>query len=413
MKPISSITTPPPPLLEDQAREGEPALTMGLALSGGGSRAIAFHLGCLRALHDLGVLSQVKILSTVSGGSVIGALYSAFDEPFCDFEERVRVMLESGLASPTLKVAVTTMEGMKASACFLFIACADIVHAAVSSLLWLTSLLLPPQARKGWRIGDKAVSIRRAASRTTIFRRAVDATLFNGAPLVVNGQGKPRLVINAAELRTGSAFYFSPDESGSWRLGKLAKTDLTYADAVTASAAYPLFLPALDLNWPFNKRDGSRRMERILLTDGGVYDNLGLAPLWPQRDPAVSLNVLPVDFIICCRAGYGLRFDPPTHFLTGRLASAFACALDRTQNAAMNRLFDLRDSGKLKGFILPYLGQDDARLGAPPIDLVSREEAFAYPTDFSAMSAEWIDRLSRRGEQLTKALWAEHVGEPN
>lgn len=401
---------PPPPEAEDPGDAS--TLTIGLALSGGGSRAIAFHLGCLRALHDLGVLSRIKVLSTVSGGSVIGALYSAFDEPFPDFERRVRTMLGLGLAVPTVKAALTTIEGVKALACFLLVACADVILAAFSLLLRLVSLLMPPEARKNWQIGDRNHSLRRAASRTTIFRRAVDATLFGGAALVVKGQGKPRLVINAAELRTGSAFYFSPDESGSWRLGKLAKTDLTYADAVTASAAYPLFLPALDMNWPFNMRDGSRRMERVLLTDGGVYDNLGLAPLWPQRDPAVSLNVLPVDFIICCRAGYGLRFDPPSHFLTGRLTSAFACALDRAQNAAMNRLFDLRDSGKLKGFILPYLGQDDARLSVPPKDLVSREDAYAYPTDFSAMSAEWIDRLSRRGEQLTKALWAEHVGKP-
>ena len=27
---------------------------IGLALSGGGSRAMAFHLGCLRALNDMG-----------------------------------------------------------------------------------------------------------------------------------------------------------------------------------------------------------------------------------------------------------------------------------------------------------------------------------------------------------------------
>jgi NTE family protein len=50
---------------------------IGLALSGGGSRAIAFHLGCLRALHRLGLLDRVAILSTVSGGSVIGAYFHA------------------------------------------------------------------------------------------------------------------------------------------------------------------------------------------------------------------------------------------------------------------------------------------------------------------------------------------------
>ena len=89
---------------------------------------------------------------------------------------------------------------------------------------------------------------------------------------------------------------------------------IALAHAVTASAAYPLLLPALDESLPFDRRDGSRLAERVILTGGGVYDNLGLAPLWPGRDTSVSLNVRPVDTIICCRAGYGLRQDPPTQF---------------------------------------------------------------------------------------------------
>lgn len=43
---------------------------IGLALSGGGSSAMAFHLGCLRALHEIQLLSRVGVLSTISGGSV-------------------------------------------------------------------------------------------------------------------------------------------------------------------------------------------------------------------------------------------------------------------------------------------------------------------------------------------------------
>jgi len=39
---------------------------IALALSGGGSRAIAFHLGCLRALNERGVLQKVSVISAVS-----------------------------------------------------------------------------------------------------------------------------------------------------------------------------------------------------------------------------------------------------------------------------------------------------------------------------------------------------------
>ncbi len=169
-----------------------------------------------------------------------------------------------------------------------------------------------------------------------------------------------------------------------------------------------MLLPALDEVLHFEKRDGTCRSQRVTLTDGGVYDNLGLAPLWPDRDPEVSFNVTDIDFIICCRAGYGLRFDPPSQFLLARLKSAFACVHDRAQNAAMKRLFDLTQAGRLKGFLLPYLGQNDSRLMFPPDDLVRRDETYAYPTDFSAMPRDWIDKLSRRGEQLTAALIAEH-----
>ena len=49
--------------------------TIGLALSGGGFRAAAFHLGVLQRLRELGLLRRVMVLSTVSGGSIVGAAW--------------------------------------------------------------------------------------------------------------------------------------------------------------------------------------------------------------------------------------------------------------------------------------------------------------------------------------------------
>ena len=54
-------------------------LTIAISLSGGGARAMAFHLGCLRALHTAGLLERADVLSCVSGGSVIGAIYVTHD----------------------------------------------------------------------------------------------------------------------------------------------------------------------------------------------------------------------------------------------------------------------------------------------------------------------------------------------
>ncbi len=381
---------------------------IGLALSGGGSRAIAFHLGCLRALHELGLLEHVKVLSTVSGGSVIGALYAANEEPFPAFEEKVRAVLSRGFAKPAIRKAVTTMEGLRALYCWLVLLLINGFLLVLFCLGRLVSYLAPPDQRHRWRFDRSRAPLRRFASRTTILQRVFDDEVFGGMRFRDLPPTAPLLIVNAADLRTGSAFYFSRNSSGSWRLGELADRDVTLAHAVTASAAYPLFLPALDENLPFDKKDRSRRVERVTLTDGGVYDNLGLAPLWPDRDPSVSLNVSKVDSIICCRAGYGLRFDPPSQFFLARLKSAFATVHDRSQNAATKRLFDLKNAGVLRNVLLPYLGQDDRRLKYPPHDLVTREDAYAYPTDFSAMPHEWIDKLSRRGEQLTRAVIAEH-----
>ena len=142
----------------------------------------------------------------------------------------------------------------------------------------------------------------------------------------------------------------------------------------------------------------------MLLTDGGIYDNLGLACLWPDRSPDVSLNVIPINTIICCSAGYGLRQDPPSQFIFARMLSVFSTTFDRAQNAAIKRLHEMKQFGQIKDFIIPYLGQLDRQLPNPPANLVRREEAHAYPTNFNAMPAEWIERLSLRGEQLTFCL---------
>ena len=48
---------------------------LGLALAGGGFRASLFHIGVLRRMAELDMLRYVEVLSTVSGGSIVGALY--------------------------------------------------------------------------------------------------------------------------------------------------------------------------------------------------------------------------------------------------------------------------------------------------------------------------------------------------
>ena len=56
---------------------GEWPPNVGLALSGGGTRSASFSIGVLKALHELGILKKVKVISSVSGGSY--ANYSIFN----------------------------------------------------------------------------------------------------------------------------------------------------------------------------------------------------------------------------------------------------------------------------------------------------------------------------------------------
>src|SRR5262245_42422448 len=46
---------------------------LALCLSGGGFRAALFHLGAVGRLNEIGVLSQVDTISSVSGGSILAA----------------------------------------------------------------------------------------------------------------------------------------------------------------------------------------------------------------------------------------------------------------------------------------------------------------------------------------------------
>jgi len=382
------------PCLTDGAR-------IALALSGGGSRAMAFHLGTLRALRSAGLLERVATISAVSGGSVLAALYCSSPGDFDAFEATTRSALARGFLRPALFKAVTTLEGLKAAANVVSIAADRLAAFAVRQRFGRVA------PRRADRVDWLAESpIMRRASRTTILRR-VFSELFGGALLADLRPDRPKLIVVACELRARSAFYFAKEGASSWRLGTADPRGIEIAHAVAASAAYPAALPALDEVVPFTK-GGRTTRSRVILTDGGVYDNLGLAPLWPDRDPGISQHVDRYDLIVASRAGYALRQSPASSLWPSRMRAVVESLHARSQNLAVNRAFDLQRAGRLR-FLLPYLDQDDGRLACPPPDLVPRERVADYPTDFAAMPNEMIDLISRRGEQVTAALIEEHL----
>lgn len=373
----------------------------GLALSGGGARAMAFHLGCLRALDRRGLLDRIETIASVSGGSVIAALYCQHDGDFASFETKVRKVLAQGFLGQSLVIAATTFEGLKALGWF----AATLADRSAAALVRWTLAWIFPRLLQTWP-WLRACPFRRRYSRATILRRTFDR-LFEHAQLTDLRDDRPKLIVIACELQARSAFYFAKDRIGSWRLGEASASGVSLAHAVTASAAFPGALPALDETMRFTKvvNGVSKHQDaRVILTDGGVYDNLGLAPFWPGREKGVSLFVKHHRRIIACRAGYGLHMTPPVSLWPSRMLGVLESLHARSQNLAVNRLFDLQRAGLFDGVILPYLDQNDAELTHRPDNYVSRAEVDAYPTNFSAMPSEWIDRLSLRGEQQVDAL---------
>jgi NTE family protein len=373
---------------------------LALALSGGGSRAIAFHLGCLRALHDLKLLEQVNTITAVSGGSVLAGIYCSHSGSFDSFETKVREVLSRGFVRPALIRAVTSTDGLKAVG----YATALMIERAIAMVARLTLRLLK-KGRPGEHWPNSAPFLRNA-SRTTILRNVFSET-FNHCKLEELREDRPTLIVIACELRSKAAFYFTKKQLHCWRYGSASVEGVELADAVVASAAYPAALPALDQVLVFSK-NRKTNAHRITLTDGGVYDNLGLAPLWPDRDFSDSMIVERHDWIIACRAGYGLDVTEPASVWMSRMQAAFESVFARAQNLATKRLFDLKESGKLKGFLLPYLGQKDSSLKFAPPDLVSEKVTAGYATNFNAMGTEWIDQLVKRGEQIVHAQIKEH-----
>lgn len=89
----------------DQIDAEGPRPGIALCLSGGGYRAMVFHVGSLWRLHELGLLAKLDRISSVSGGSItagaLGLHWSWLQEGRGSFEELVAAPIRA-LASRTI-----------------------------------------------------------------------------------------------------------------------------------------------------------------------------------------------------------------------------------------------------------------------------------------------------------------------
>jgi NTE family protein len=120
-------------------------------------------------------------------------------------------------------------------------------------------------------------------------RQAYDRELFRGATLQ-NLPDTPRFVINATNVQSTALFRFSRPYIWDYRVGRIDRPDVSLAHAVAASSAFPPVLSPLELDlskYRFVPGSGTD-LERppfttnAVLTDGGVYDNMGLETAWKR-----------------------------------------------------------------------------------------------------------------------------------
>lgn len=231
--------------LSERLREG-----VALCLSGGGYRAMLFHLGVLWYLNDQGWLRRLDRVSSVSGGSIT-------------------------------------------SAC----------------LGWRWNRLSFDDRGRAVNFGDEVVDRVRRLAGTTIDRGAVLRGLFTfdsiGETLEKKYRGEmfgeatlqdlpdePRFVINATNLQSGVLFRFSKPFAWDYRVGKIANPRLGLAGVVAASSAFPPILSPVTLRFSetdFEEGSGEDLQRapyttKVVLTDGGVYDNMAIETAWKIYD---------------------------------------------------------------------------------------------------------------------------------
>jgi NTE family protein len=225
-----------------------PEAGMGLCLSGGGYRAMVFHVGVLWRLYEAGLLGGLKRISSVSGGSITAGLLALKWRDLSFIPANLKNDFVPKVVQPLRAMAGETID-------------ADAV---------IFGSLLPG------RISDRIA-------------RAYDTTLFKGATLQ-DLPDEPRFVINATNVQSGVLWRFMKPYMRDYRVGEVKTPVVPLAQAVAASSAFPPILSPFELRLdpskftPNSGADLQREpfTSRVVLTDGGVYDNLGLETVWKR-----------------------------------------------------------------------------------------------------------------------------------
>jgi NTE family protein len=316
---------------------------IGLAMSGGGFRAAAFHLGVMRKLDKMGILGKLDLISCVSGGSIAGAtLATNWANPSGALDK-----LDAYLR--TKSIAVASVIG---------------------------GILDPFESRL-----DKLAG-------------TYDRDLFSNRTLSTLSNG-PRAYFNATNLATGNMFSFvagggRPAEMGDYELGFVQAPGFKISRAVAASSAFPPVFPPLRLD-PSEYPPG-QEVEYVTLTDGGVYDNMGV-------NPTLRRNRNPLDYVIVSDGGKPFAINnQPTESGSMVLKAAIDIMMEQIRGIEFDRIQHRHLAGV--GAVPMWFSIDSREGETQPGDASS---ASSISTNLKRLSAEEMAVLTRHGGALLGA----------
>ena len=296
--------------------------SLAVAMSGGGHRATLFVLGALMYLVDAKVNADVTSIASVSGGSLTNGLVGQavnFRQTNSDqFRDRVAKPLATQIAnSGTLFAPIFTKIYL------VVLVVAGILVFAIPALVpspWWVRLLLFFAGTMiwGWIFGV----------RGRVCARAFNTTLFSpgGRETKLADVKKPDLdhVICSTEFRSAEQVYFAGDFVYSYALGYGVPANLSLAKAVQASAAFPGGFPPSILSTKQHGFAGAPSPAaggppappaEMVLTDGGVYDNMG--EQWARgyadrikRCPNLDRGRMPPNQLVVVNASARIPWNP-------------------------------------------------------------------------------------------------------
>lgn len=256
---------------------------IGLALSGGGYRATLFAAGSLLRLNEWGMLPAITTITSVSGGA-ISAGYLACKWDKLEFLQQPQAGRPAGYATNLQQEVIQPL--------------LDFCRVSIDRKSVLKGLFSIKHT-----IGDKVSA-------------CYDKHLYQYRLLssVAQKPNAPEFVFYGTNYATGVSVQISKDYLMDYRIGKATNHQLSVAKVVGVSSAFPPFFAPIVLDgsgWDWQREpysdlfDQAPLRQKLVLCDGGLYDNMGIEKLWKTNSSE------PYDAVLVCDSGAPLQVPYP------------------------------------------------------------------------------------------------------